>query len=103
MLSILTRQLMSPQKLLLYNQDKRPKRDSGYIASHETPPPLNFTINYEDYGQENALSVEEITSGCAQYFALGKYYPNNVIDLLSKAIFEIDSFDSVTVKLDLKL
>jgi hypothetical protein len=58
---------------------------------------LNFTINYDDYGKEEFLSVEEITSGCSQYFALGKYYPYNVIDLLVKGIFRIESFNAVNV------
>lgn len=60
-----------------------------------TESTLNFTINYDDYGQEEALTVDEITSGCAQYSALGKYYPKNAIDLLSKAIFKIESIDAV--------
>ncbi|KAI6199930.1 CBR-PTD-2 protein [Aphelenchoides besseyi] len=59
-----------------------------------TESTLNFTINYDDYGKEELLSIEDITSGCNQYFAFGKFYPTNTIDLFSKAIFEFQSMDT---------
>ncbi|KAI6170371.1 SSD domain-containing protein [Aphelenchoides bicaudatus] len=104
-LAILSGKILSSQQLLLYNQEnfkhnegrnKREIASGNELPSSEIGPTessLNFTINYDDYGQEEALTVDEITSGCAQYFALGKYYPKNAIDLLSKAIFRIESFD----------
>ncbi|KAI6186720.1 CBR-PTD-2 protein [Aphelenchoides besseyi] len=99
----------SPQKLMLEKEVGRQKREvqvevTRYkkiymfrtIAPLEdyTESTLNFTINYDDYGKEELLSIEDITSGCNQYFAFGKFYPTNTIDLFSKAIFEFQSMDT---------
>lgn len=50
--------------------------------------------DYNDYGNK-PLGIEDITSGCDQYYALGKYYPSNVIDLLVKGVFKVTSFEKV--------
>ncbi|KAI6236899.1 SSD domain-containing protein [Aphelenchoides besseyi] len=75
--------VLSPQKLI-----------TTVPLEDYTESTLNFTINYDDYGKEELLSIEDITSGCDQYFAFGKFYPTNAIDLLSKAIFEVKSVDA---------
>ncbi|CAD5224614.1 unnamed protein product [Bursaphelenchus okinawaensis] len=51
------------------------------------------TMDYNDYGNQ-PLGINDISSGCEQYYALGRYYPFNIIDLMSKVIFEIPSFDT---------
>ncbi|KAI6225463.1 SSD domain-containing protein [Aphelenchoides fujianensis] len=86
---------MPPQKLTaVATVERRQKREIPLDASEEpTAAALPFTINYDDYGREEELTADEITSGCVQYFALGKYFPTNVLDLLSKVIFEVESVD----------
>lgn len=53
------------------------------------------TINYEDYGVGNELSLNDITTGCEQYFSMGKFIPYENLEFLSKIIFQVESFEKV--------
>uniref|UniRef100_A0A915DS74 Peptidase M41 domain-containing protein n=1 Tax=Ditylenchus dipsaci TaxID=166011 RepID=A0A915DS74_9BILA len=64
-----------------------------------------FTIDYEEYGmKDKQLGIEDITNGCEQYYAMGKFIPYETLEFLSKAIFEVNSFDELfTLKVMQKL
>uniref|UniRef100_A0A914EL84 SSD domain-containing protein n=1 Tax=Acrobeloides nanus TaxID=290746 RepID=A0A914EL84_9BILA len=53
----------------------------------------NITVNFDEYGVDYEPKSEDMNSPCLQYAGVVKYNFRGFNDLLSKAIFEISSFD----------
>lgn len=76
--------------LMMPSTSSRSKRS----PSATTPKPEdNFTINYDEYGVDDG--IDEVTP-CGVYLSLGTTtFPYLYLDGLSKAIFEVESFEKL--------
>lgn len=54
-------------------------------------------VNHDDYGTGYDPTWSDITTSCSQYIAVGKFIPYNMLQLLTKVIFKVKSFDSVII------
>lgn len=66
---------------------------NNHFESFSTTSQL--TIDYDEYGLEHEPSLKDITTGCEQYFSMGKFIPYESLEFLSKVIFQVESFDKV--------
>ncbi|CEF63755.1 Protein dispatched [Strongyloides ratti] len=60
-----------------------------------TTTPDTFTINYDDYGTFQGTTINDIKNPCFQYLALGSQIPYTSIDMFTKLIFEISSYNEL--------
>ncbi|CAD5231837.1 unnamed protein product [Bursaphelenchus xylophilus] len=82
---------MSKERALLQLLDEKSKTRISTRTKRESGDGSGG-LDYNDYGNQ-PIGISDITSGCEQYYALGRFFPTNLVDLMAKAIFEVDSFD----------
>uniref|UniRef100_A0A0N5CD98 SSD domain-containing protein n=1 Tax=Strongyloides papillosus TaxID=174720 RepID=A0A0N5CD98_STREA len=68
------------------------RMEGEYIT---TSTPDTFTVNYDDYGTFKGTTLDDIKNPCFQYLALGNQIPYTSIDMFSKLIFEVTSFNEL--------